>query len=82
MRTVDQASLSDRPMNECCYDQNIEQVGETPNWVDEEKLCSLCERLENFRSHLFVGLKLPLQGYSTNLAPQSWSSRGRAYVND
>jgi hypothetical protein len=34
MRTVDQAFLSDRSMNEWWYDQDIEQVGQTPNWGD------------------------------------------------
>ena len=38
MQTVDQAFLSDRPMYEWRYDQNIEQVGQTPNWVTRKKL--------------------------------------------
>ena len=37
MRTVDQAFLSDRPMNEWGYGQNIEQVGETPDWVSRQE---------------------------------------------
>jgi len=57
MRTVDQAFLSDRPMYEWRYDQDIEQGGRTPNWVTREKLWSLCEQFENRSPNLFLGLK-------------------------
>ncbi len=37
MLTVYQALSSDQSMNEWCYDRNVKQLIQTPNWVDKKE---------------------------------------------
>jgi len=50
--------------------------------VLDTSLWSRCERLENFRSQLFMGLKLPGEGYSTARPFLGIFLSGGSEVND
>jgi len=48
------------------------------NSVSLQFVWSLCERLENFRSDVFVEMEAPSQGRSIALAPQDCIPSGRS----